>query len=457
MGYFHITGERSIKEILKQKKGEINVLTEENCNRYIKVLEEELICAMGCTEPIAIAYAAATAREYLGEMPESVRVEVSGNILKNAKSVVVPGTDGLRGIEAAAAAGITAGKAEKKLEVISEISDDLRSEIRRFMDTAEIKVGIADTDKILDIRIQLQKGEHTAYVRISDYHTNITEIRRDGIPAAGQESEVKAAETCASEGENSMSDREFMNVEDIVQFADSVEISRVKEILDRQIECNMAIANEGINNNYGANIGKTILKMYGSSDAKVRAKALAAAGSDARMNGCELPVVINSGSGNQGITASVPVIVIARDRKVTEEKLYRALLVSNLITIHLKSGIGRLSAYCGVVSAGCGSGAGIAYLSGGGVDVIRHTIVNGLATVSGIICDGAKASCAAKIASAVDAGLLGYEMYMNGQQFYGGDGIVKKGVENTIHSVSRLAKEGMQQTDKAILKIMTEM
>ena len=462
MGYFHITGERSIKEILKQKKGEINVLTEENCNRYIKVLEEELICAMGCTEPIAIAYAAATAREYLGEMPESVRVEVSGNILKNAKSVVVPGTDGLRGIEAAAAAGIIAGKAEKKLEVISEISDDLRSEIRRFMDTAEIKVGIADTDKILDIRIQLQKGEHTAYVRISDYHTNITEIRRDGIPAAGQEPEAKASETCASEacaseGETSMSDREFMNVEDIVQFADTVEISRVKEILDRQIDCNMAIANEGINNNYGANIGKTILKMYGSSDAKVRAKALAAAGSDARMNGCELPVVINSGSGNQGITASVPVIVIARDRKVTEKKLYRALLVSNLITIHLKSGIGRLSAYCGVVSAGCGSGAGIAYLSGGGVDVIRHTIVNGLATVSGIICDGAKASCAAKIASAVDAGLLGYEMYMNGQQFYGGDGIVKKGVENTIHSVSRLAKEGMQQTDKAILKIMTEM
>ena len=438
------------------------MLTERNCNRYIKVLEEELICAMGCTEPIAIAYAAATAREYLGEMPESVRVEVSGNILKNAKSVVVPGTDGLRGIEAAAAAGITAGKAEKKLEVISEITDELRSEIRRFMDTADIKVGIADTDKILDIRIQLQKGEHTAYVRISDYHTNITEIRRDGIPAAGQESEVKAAETCASEpcaseGETPMSDREFMNVEDIVQFADTVEISRVKEILDRQIECNMAIANEGIHNNYGANIGKTILKMYGSSDAKVRAKALAAAGSDARMNGCELPVVINSGSGNQGITASVPVIVIARDRGVSEEKLYRALLVSNLITIHLKSGIGRLSAYCGVVSAGCGSGAGIAYLSGGGVDVIRHTIVNGLATVSGIICDGAKASCAAKIASAVDAGLLGYEMYMNGQQFYGGDGIVKKGVENTIQSVSRLAKEGMQQTDKAILKIMTEM
>lgn len=462
MGYFHITGERSIKEILKQKKGEINVLTEENCNRYIKVLEEELICAMGCTEPIAIAYAAATAREYLGEMPESVRVEVSGNILKNAKSVVVPGTDGLRGIEAAAAAGIIAGKAEKKLEVISEITDDLRSEIRRFMDTADIKVGIADTDKILDIRIQLQKGEHTAYVRISDYHTNITEILRDGIPVAGQEPEAKAAETCASEactseGETSMSDREFMNVEDIVQFADTVEISRVKAVLDRQIECNMAIANEGINNNYGANIGKTILKMYGSSDAKVRAKALAAAGSDARMNGCELPVVINSGSGNQGITASVPVIVIARDRGVSEEKLYRALLVSNLITIHLKSGIGRLSAYCGVVSAGCGSGAGIAYLSGGGVDVIRHTIVNGLATVSGIICDGAKASCAAKIASAVDAGLLGYEMYMNGQQFYGGDGIVKKGVENTIHSVSRLAKEGMQQTDKAILKIMTEM
>lgn len=444
------------------KRGKYKLLTEENCNRYIKVLEEELICAMGCTEPIAIAYAAATAREYLGEMPESVRVEVSGNILKNAKSVVVPGTDGLRGIEAAAAAGIIAGKAEKKLEVISEISDDLRSEIRRFMDTAEIKVGIADTDKILDIRIQLQKGEHTAYVRISDYHTNITEIRRDGIPAAGQEPEAKASETCASEacaseGETSMSDREFMNVEDIVQFADTVEISRVKAVLDRQIECNMAIANEGINNNYGANIGKTILKMYGSSDAKVCAKALAAAGSDARMNGCELPVVINSGSGNQGITASVPVIVIARDRKVTEEKLYRALLVSNLITIHLKSGIGRLSAYCGVVSAGCGSGAGIAYLSGGGVDVIRHTIVNGLATVSGIICDGAKASCAAKIASAVDAGLLGYEMYMNGQQFYGGDGIVKKGVENTIHSVSRLAKEGMQQTDKAILKIMTEM
>lgn len=414
---------------------------------YIKILEEELITAMGCTEPIAVAYAAAKCRDVLGESVTEVIAEVSGNILKNVKSVVVPNTGGMRGIEASVAVGIVAGDAAKELEVIKNVNQNDIKKTKKFLNNVPICVKHAETPYIFDIKICLYSANSNASVRIIDYHTNIVKIEKDGKVVF--EKEVTATKI------NSLTDRSVLNVNDIVEFASSVKIYDIKKCLDRQIEYNYSIACEGMQNRYGANIGKTILKTYGN-DINIRAKAMAAAGSDARMNGCEMPVVINSGSGNQGITASVPVIEYAKEIGVDKEKLYRALVISNLITIHLKTGIGRLSAYCGAVSAGCGSGCAIAYLKGGDTETISHTLVNSIAIVSGMICDGAKASCAAKIAAAVDAGILGYYMYINGQQFYGGDGIVKKGVENTINNIGRLAHEGMRETDKEIIKIMAE-
>lgn len=424
------------------------MITRQKYQDYINVLKEELIPAMGCTEPIAIAYAGAIAREHLGCLPERVEIEVSGNIIKNVKSVIVPNTGGLRGIEVAAAAGIVAGDAAKELKVISEVSTEAVAVIHKFLESTPITVNFSDSKKIFDIMITVYGNGHSAYVRICEFHTNIVEIREDD--------KYVLQKDIAVEDSLSFTDRGFMNVQEIIEFADTARIEDVKDILDLQIECNVNISEEGLAGDYGANIGKVLLKTYGTDDVKIRAKAKAAAGSDARMNGCEMPVVINSGSGNQGITASIPVIEYAKELGVSDEKRYRALLVSNLITIHLKSGIGRLSAYCGAVSAGCASGAGIAYLYGGGVDEVSHTIVNSLAITSGIICDGAKASCAAKIATAIDAGILGYNMYKEGQQFYGGDGIVSKGVENTIKNVGQLAKEGMATTDQEILKIMTK-
>ena len=424
------------------------MITRQKYQDYINVLKEELIPAMGCTEPIAIAYAGAIAREHLGCLPERVEIEVSGNIIKNVKSVIVPNTGGLRGIEVAAAAGIVAGDAAKELKVISEVSTEAVSAIHKFLETTPITVNFSDSKKIFDIMITVYGNGHSAYVRICEFHTNVVEIREDA--------KYVLQKDVAVEDSLGFTDRGFMNVQEIIEFADTARIEDVKDILDLQIECNVNISEEGLAGDYGANIGKVLLKTYGTDDVKIRAKATAAAGSDARMNGCEMPVVINSGSGNQGITASIPVIEYAKELGVSDEKRYRALLVSNLITIHLKSGIGRLSAYCGAVSAGCASGAGIAYLYGGGVDEVSHTIVNSLAITSGIICDGAKASCAAKIATAIDAGILGYHMYKEGQQFYGGDGIVSKGVENTIKNVGQLAKEGMATTDQEILKIMTK-
>lgn len=409
------------------------MITRQKYQDYINVLKEELIPAMGCTEPIAIAYAGAIAREHLGCLPERVEIEVSGNIIKNVKSVIVPNTGGLRGIEVAAAAGIVVGDAAKELKVISEVSTEAVSAIHKFLETTPITVNFSDSKKIFDIMITVYGNGHSAYVRICEFHTNVVEIREDA--------KYVLQKDVALEDSLDFTDRGFMNVQEIIEFADTARIEDVKDLLDHQIECNVNISEEGLTGDYGANIGKVLLKTYGTDDVKIRAKAKAAAGSDARMNGCEMPVVINSGSGNQGITASIPVIEYAKELGVSDEKRYRALLVSNLITIHLKSGIGRLSAYCGAVSAGCASGAGIAYLYGGGVDEVSHTIVNSLAITSGIICDGAKASCAAKIATAIDAGILGYHMYKEGQQFYGGDGIVSKGVENTIKNVGQLAKE----------------
>lgn len=421
--------------------------SDEKYSAYVQILKEELVPAMGCTEPIALAYAAAKAREVLGCLPERVHIGASGSIIKNVKSVIVPNTDHLKGIPAAAAAGIIAGRPEKELEVISEVSKEEIEEMKEFLEEKEIKVEHIDNGITFDIVVTVSAGESYAQVRIANYHTNIVHIDKDGeilldIPVRGED-------------EEGLTDRSLLTVEGIWDFVQTVDVEDIRDILQRQIDYNTAIAEEGLRGNYGANIGSVILDSYGD-DVRNRAKAMAAAGSDARMNGCELPVIINSGSGNQGMTCSLPVLEYAKELNVDKETMFRALALSNLVAIHQKTGIGRLSAYCGAVSAGAAAGAGIAYLYGGGYEEIAHTVVNALAIVSGMVCDGAKASCAAKIAAAVDAGLLGYHMYKHGQQFYGGDGIITKGVENTIHNVGRLGKEGMRETNEEIIKIMVE-
>lgn len=412
---------------------------------YVRILEQELVPAMGCTEPIAVAYAAAVAARELPVRPERVSIVVSANIIKNVKSVIVPNTGGLHGLEAAAAAGIIAGDPDKKLLVISQVTPRQQGEIAAYLQEADFTVEESQSGSLFDINIALEGGGHRSMCRIAGEHTNIVRIEGDGGVKYERSIQTSQAEID--------SDKTLLTVEDIVAFADAVDIADVKAVLDRQITCNMDIAREGLENDYGARIGQVLLKTRGD-DVVTRAKAYAAAASDARMGGCEKPVVINSGSGNQGITASLPVIIYAEELGVTEEQRYRAMVVSNLVTLHLKSGIGPLSAYCGAISAGCGAAAGVTYLYGGKFREIAHTVVNAIAINSGVICDGAKASCAAKIASAVEAGLLGMEMFRQGSQFLGGDGIVSKGVENTIDNVSRLASEGMRKTDAEIIKIM---
>ncbi|MGI6275603.1 MAG: serine dehydratase subunit alpha family protein [Acutalibacteraceae bacterium] len=414
----------------------------------VQVLKEELLPAMGCTEPIAIAYAAAVARRTLGALPARVTVTASGNIIKNVKCVFVPNTGGLRGIPAAAAAGIVAGRDELLLEVISKATAAEQAEIRAYLERTPITVRLSDSPHIFDIDIRVEADGHTARARIVQHHTNIVRIEKDG--------EILLDVDCsAAAAEDGLCDRSCLSVAGILDFVESAALEDIEGPVRRQIEYNTRIAEEGLSGSWGANIGKVLLDTYGS-DVKVRARAMAAAGSDARMNGCSLPVVIVSGSGNQGITASLPVVEFAKELGVGYDKTIRAVALSDLITVHLKSGIGRLSAYCGAVSAGCGSGAGIAYLYGGGLREVEHTIVNSIAIDSGIVCDGAKASCAAKIASAVDAGILGYHMYKNGQEFRAGDGLVTHGVEETIRNIGTLAREGMRETDREILHIMCD-
>ena len=421
--------------------------TDPRYRHFVQILREELVPAMGCTEPIAIAYGAAKAREVLGRLPERILVEASGNIIKNVKSVVVPNTGGLKGIEAAAAAGAAAGDAGKILEVISAVTGEQKAAIRDYLSGHEIKVRPAEGDVIFEITLTLWAGEDQVRLRLADYHTNIVHIEKNGeiLLKCGA---VVAAGAAAS----GLTDRGCLSVDAIVDFADTMDAEDVREIVERQISYNWAIAQEGMARDWGANIGKVLREYYGE-DVKVR--YMAAAGSDARMSGCEMPVIIVSGSGNQGLTASVPVVVYARELGVSQEKLIRAVTLSDLLTIHMKTGIGRLSAYCGAVSAGCAAGGAIAYLHGGGCREVAHTLVNALATISGMICDGAKPSCAAKIAAAVDAGVLGYHMFRSGQQFRGGEGIVTKGVEETIANIGRLGRLGMRETDKEIIRIMT--
>lgn len=415
---------------------------------YVRILERELICAMGCTEPIALAYCAAKARSVLGCLPDHIRIQASGNIIKNVKSVVVPNTGGMKGLAAAAAIGVLGGDENALLQVISDVSPDVIAQLPSYMEKTAIDICPLSSDCLLDMIITVSLGASRARVRIANEHTNIVLIEKDGKILF--EKDPGNSDDC----DEHLSDYGLLTVRDIYDFACTCDTEDVHEILDRQIELNTAISREGLRREYGANIGKVLLKM--GDDVLTRARASAAAASDARMNGCELPVVICSGSGNQGLTASLPVIEYAGELQVSQDTLYRALLVSNLITLHAKTGIGRLSAYCGAVSAGAGAGAGIAYLYGGNEDTISHTIVNALAISSGIVCDGAKSSCAAKIATAVETGIFGFEMFRNGQQFYDGDGLVVKGVENSIANFGRLGRIGMRETDREIILMMTE-
>lgn len=410
---------------------------------YVQILKEELVMAMGCTEPIAISYACAKATQVLDHLPDRIVVKASGSIIKNVKSVIVPHTNGLKGIEVAAAAGALYGDADAKLEVLSRATREQIEELLEYVQNTNITVQHIEQGHVFDLEIHVYYEQEHASVRIVDTHTNIVQIEKNWQVIF--EDKTTSLELKA--------DHSALIMKQIWDFSQTVDIDDVKEILDRQITCNMAIANEGIHNSYGANIGHVILNMD-SDCVKTRAKAYAAAGSDARMNGCELPVVINSGSGNQGITCCVPVVVYAKELDCTQEQLYRALVLSNLTAIYIKTGIGTLSAFCGAVSAGAAAGAGIAYLHNGTYKEIQHTIVNALAILSGTICDGAKASCAAKIASSVDAGIMGYYMYKNKQQFYAGDGIVAHSVDETIQNIGTLGSQGMLQTNDKIIEMM---
>ncbi len=407
----------------------------------------ELRPAMGCTEPIAIAYASSILRKTLGVDPTEIKASFSGNIIKNVKSVIVPATGGRHGIEAALAAGIVSCRPDMRLEVLTVLSDDDAEKIDRLLKECKIEISKLNTGCSFELELYGTNGDNEAIVKISGSHTNVTEVSLNGTDMTEEYVQRTIVEESGDEP-----DYTLLNVMDIVEYADTAELDVLRPYLLRQIELNMAIAEEGLNGEWGASIGKVMLSMGG--DLSRRARAYAAAGSDARMSGCEKPVCIISGSGNQGITASVPVKVYADDMGKSEEELLRALIVSDLITIHQKTGIGTLSAYCGAISAGVGAGAGICYLHGGKFREIAHTLVNSVAILSGTICDGAKPSCAAKIAMAVEAGIMGYEMWKMGSQFHGGDGIVEKGVENTIKNVGRLARDGMSDTDRAIIDIM---
>lgn len=414
-------------------------------DRYHQVLNEELTTALGCTEPIAIAYASATARKYLGCMPEQITVYCSGNIIKNVKGVTVPNSGGQKGVKAAAVLGALGGCAEKQLEVLSTVTEgdiERSKELAAQLCQVELVEGVAN----LYIRLEAVAASDTVTVEIADRHTNIVHIVKNKEDLMDKEYSLNRGDADHGRG--------FMSINGILNFAEEVRIKDVKLLLDHQIQCNMTIAREGLHRPYGANVGKNILKLYGNENVGTRAKAYAAAGSDARMSGCDLAVVTNSGSGNQGITVSVPVVQYAKELKASKEKMYRALVISNLIAAHIKTGIGPLSAFCGAVSASTGSGAGITYLRGGSREQIMFTIGNTLGSVSGIVCDGAKPSCAAKIASALDAAILADKMAFHNDYFKGGEGILSDDIEDTIRNIGRLGRKGMHDTDTEILNMM---
>lgn len=414
---------------------------------YLNILKEELVPALGCTEPIAIAYGAATAREVFGGLPGHMDVFCSGNIIKNVKSVTVPNSEGMRGIEAAAVLGAVGGCAQEKLEVLKAITPQHREKARELLARDFCTCHLQEDVENLYIRVEMTGGGHLVKVILSQKHTQIDYVEKDGQVLR----EGKTREECGKKED----ERRLLNVRDILAFADEVKMEEIQEVIGRQVEMNTAIAREGLNNPYGAQVGRTLLAVYGN-DVRVRAKAMAAAGSDARMNGCSLPVIINSGSGNQGITCSLPVVEFAREWKASREKMYRALVVSNLVAIHQKKYIGSLSAYCGAVSAACGAGAAITYLYGGDYEAVSRTITNTIANMGGVVCDGAKSSCAAKIASSVDAAIMAYTLENADHCFLPGEGLVREDVEDTIRSMGYVGRVGMKETDVTILNLMLE-
>ncbi len=414
---------------------------------YIKILNEELIPVMGCTEPISVAYAAAKAREVLGKEPEKVLVQCSGNIIKNVKSVTIPNSGNLVGIEAATILGITGGNASRQLGVINEVDEEAIKRTHELIKRESYcKVELLKSDILLHIFITVFNGNDKVSVEIKHSHNNISKIiKNNDILFENVEEEGKYLGV--------LSDRSILNVTDIKEFADNIEIDKIKPLLEKQISYNIAIANEGLTGKYGLGIGKILLEKY-PDNIITRIKAYAASGSEARMCGCTLPVVTNSGSGNQGMACSIPVIVYGREKGFSDEKIYRALAFSDLITIHQKTFIGRLSAFCGAISASCASGAAITYLEGGSLTQIKNTIINTLANISGVVCDGAKASCASKISSGLDAAIMAHHLAMNDRVYENGCGLVKEDVENTIITIGRLGKVGMKETDIEILNMM---
>ena len=414
---------------------------------YTAILKEELVPALGCTEPIALAYASAECRKLLGDLPEKATAECSGNIIKNVKSVIIPNTGGMKGIEAAVAAGMIGGDASKGLEVLSAVREEDLPSIREYIAEKRVSVKLLHTSATLHFIITMKKGNDSASVEVIHQHTNIVKKIRNG--------EVVFQKDSSSE-ENmneSLTDRSVLSVDGIIEFGETADLSLFAPIIEEQIRCNSAICEEGLRNKWGVNIGQYLLETR-EQDFITEAKATAAAGSDARMSGCVYPVVINSGSGNQGITVSVPVIVYCRRNDIEHEKLIRALAISNLIAIHQKTRIGRLSAYCGAVNAACGAATAITWLQGGTRDQIKETITNTLATISGMVCDGAKPSCAAKISLALEAAMMGHDLAMEDDNFLPGDGIVKSDVESTIIGVGEIASKGMVSTDETILNVM---
>ena len=414
-------------------------------NKYVDTLRTELVPATGCTEPIALAYAAALCRATLGTLPERVTAAVSGSIVKNVAGVVVPGTGGRKGIETAVAAGILVGDEAAALEALHHAPADTGERIEAYLAAHPMEVGLSESGFLFDIDVLGFAGQDQAEVRIAGHHTNVVLVRRNDKILRKEDM------GCAEPGEL---DAEHLNIREIYEFACECDVEDVKPIIERQIACNTALSDEGMKNPWGACIGRTLMESVEQPDVLLQAKARAAAGSDARMSGCELPAVINSGSGNQGITITLPVVTYAEALGASHEDLLRALVLANLCAVRIKKAIGCLSAYCGAICAGCAAGAGVAFLHEKNLSLVEHTIVNGLAILSGTICDGAKPSCAAKIAMSVEAGVLGFRMAAGGREFRGGEGIIKKGIENTIREVGRLGRDGMAHTNEVILGIM---
>lgn len=416
---------------------------------YTRILCEELKPALGCTEPVAIAYASAAAVAALGRAPERLLVSCSGNVVKNVKGVTVPNSGGMKGIEAASILGAIGGDSRRRLEVLYTITEEHRERTRELLGTGFCSVSLKDGVAGLYISVVAIAGEESSEAALIECHDEIAYIKKNGVKHTLSQQE---------RSEDNLDDlRDQLNIERIIDYADNVDLEMIRDVLSQQVELNRAIAEEGLRNNYGCSIGKTLKKYYDWDDVRIRARAKASAGSDVRMSGGAFPVVINSGSGNQGLTVSLPVIEYGEYLKCGEDRTLRALALSNLTAIHQKKYIGPLSAYCGAVSAAAGASAGIAYLMGGRMDAISNAISNTLAMVGGIVCDGAKASCAAKISSSLEAAILAVEMSLEAHKsFEGGDGLVKDDVEDTIKAFGKVGKDGMRETDKEILSIMLE-